>query len=109
MHDAYDKDNVFRPESCVSVWIAPDGHTRAHSPHAVQRMKSMIGNPNDTCVPKGFVSVTTPVFRLLARIVNILVASGADADDQRRTRRARSLYHRPTASSVLRHIPELMA
>ena len=71
MHDAYDNDNVFRPEPGVSAWIAPVGHTRAHSSHAVQRLKSMTGNPNDACVPKGFVSVTTPVFRLLARIVNM--------------------------------------
>ena len=72
MHAAYDNESVFRPGAGVAVWIAPVGHDRAHSSHAVQRLKSMTGNPNDACPPNGFASVRTPVFRLFAMMRNML-------------------------------------
>ena len=75
MHEAYDNDSVFRPGAGVVDWMAPVGHDRTHSSHAVQRVKSMTGNPNDGCVPKGFLSVRTPVVRLFARTLNMLTTS----------------------------------
>src|SRR5712691_2285080 len=77
MHAAYDNESVFLPSAGVEVWIAPVGHDRAHSSHAVQRLKSMTGNPNDGRTPNGSASVSTPVFRLFAMIRSILaVVSG---------------------------------
>src|SRR5882672_500638 len=66
MHEAYDSESVFRPGSDATASIAPVGHDRAHWSQAVQRLKSISGNPNDACAPNGFTSVTTPVFRLFA-------------------------------------------
>ena len=50
MHAAYDSESVFRPAAGVADWIAPVGHDRAQSSQAVQRLKSMTGNPNDARV-----------------------------------------------------------
>src|SRR5471032_1686743 len=71
MHAAYDSESVFRPGEGVAVWIAPVGHDRTHSSQAVQRLKSMTGNPNDACPPKGSVSVSTPICRLFRMMRNI--------------------------------------
>ena len=68
MHAAYDNESVLTPGSGVAVWIAPVGHDRAQSSHAVQRLKSITGKPNDAVPPNGSVSVSTPVFRLLTMV-----------------------------------------
>ena len=81
MQAAYDNVSVFRPGSAVAAWIAPVGHTRAHSSHDVQRLKSMTGKPKDGWTPKGFASVSTPVLRLLEIMRNM------NATDRFRNRR----------------------
>src|SRR5438045_428659 len=53
--------------------MAPVGQARTQSSHAVQRLKSMTGNPNDARVPNGLASVRTPVFRLVVRMLNMPV------------------------------------
>jgi hypothetical protein len=71
MQAAYDKVTIFLSAPADVVLMAPVGHTRAHSSHAVHRLKSITGNPNDAGTPSGSRSVMTPVLRLLMRIPSI--------------------------------------
>ena len=73
MQAAYDNETVFNPDRGLAVWMAPVGHTFAHSSQAVQREKSMVGNPNDGCTSNGLASVRIPVFRLVEIILSICV------------------------------------
>ena len=41
MHAAYDKVTIFLSAPAGAVWMAPVGHARAHSSHAVHRLKSI--------------------------------------------------------------------
>ena len=72
MHDAYDRVTVLRPGPDSAVWMAPVGHDWAHSSHATQRLKSIVGKPKEGCISNGRASVSTPVFRLFAMMRNIL-------------------------------------
>src|SRR5712691_9376318 len=87
MHEAYDSESVFRPGSDATASIAPVGHDCAHWSQAVQRLKSISGNPNDACAPNGIASVRTPVFRFLARMLSMSSESvknnHRDAEPQR--------------------------
>jgi len=71
MHAAYERATVLRPGPESAVWMAPVGHERAHSSHATQRLKSILGNPKEGCTSNGRASVRTPVFRLFEMIRNI--------------------------------------
>ena len=75
MQAAYDKVTIFLSAPAGAVWMAPVGHARAHSSHAVHRLKSITGNPNDAGTPSGSGSVMTPVLRLLMRMSQHLIRS----------------------------------
>jgi hypothetical protein len=68
---ACDSEMTFCPGAIGVAWIAPVGHDRTQSSHPVHRLKSMTGNPNDTCAPNGSGSVSVPVLRLLLMMPNI--------------------------------------
>src|SRR5688500_18155627 len=71
MQAAYDKATIFRSAPADTVWMAPVGHTRAHSSQAVHRLKSITGNPNEAGAPSASRSVRAAVLRLLMRIPSI--------------------------------------
>jgi hypothetical protein len=71
MQAEYDNVTTLVPTPVDAAWIAPVGQARAHSSHAVHRLKSMTGNPNEAGVPSGLGSVMTPVLRLSRRMPSI--------------------------------------
>src|SRR4051812_34057726 len=85
MHAAWDNERIFPPPSSGEVWIAPVGHNRAQSSHAIHRVKSIAGNPNDGGAVVGRTSVSTPVFRVLARILSIVQAPLTDRFPNRKS------------------------
>jgi hypothetical protein len=64
MQAAYESEISFRSGVVCTAWIAPVGQARTHSSHAVQRLKSITGKPNEARAPKGSASVSDPVLRL---------------------------------------------
>ena len=50
---AYESDSSATFASWPVAWIAPVGHADAQARQAVQRLKSMTGNPNGAALPNG--------------------------------------------------------
>src|SRR5690606_2590309 len=71
----YDSVSVRRSGAGAAVAIAPVGHARAHSSHAVQRLAWTTGKPNAAGTPNGSASVRTPPVRFFARIRNTAPSS----------------------------------
>jgi hypothetical protein len=72
MHAAYDSESVLVSGAGAVTRIAPVGQELAQASQAVQRLKSMTGNPNDAREPKGFASVKTPVLKLFPRMLDMI-------------------------------------